>query len=1224
MRRRIYLGRSGTPVVGIQNQDCSSPSLMNITGEDLSFSCSSVNGLPSSLCSNRFSNRKRKPDDQEPQYSIKNINNVFGFDKKVAELMSAPSTNFSQGQEYSFTDDEVPIPNLSATRTPECKVKISEPSSNESQVTSSSASSTAYNRNCSIFSTLPANLSVNGTTRISLTDEQRQKFFDRTIFADRHSGYGIDDDVKSDAEDEDYDGDIPLFPDLDDEEYADDIKVPVVHKSMKLFLEEMEAEDLSSVATDKFEDVQFDDDFEQLETIEFILGALGSDFNNPYDNQKATASSNPNSIPSEISRKLSSASLDGEFIAPSPSPKAKSYDFNKAFLMFNPTGMIHSARSTPISPFSQSPFRRMYLPSPTQLSEQEAFEMEYKPWIPTNRPSGFLDETFEALYDNFDLEPMPSGTEVIETPETEDTFEFFPDSFKPFQDYGKFVQDEPKLLGAIGSAKNLSQEITKEVIKRRSKNLQAKYREGSKSRHEIALKYAAKATEEGRPEGDWIHLFLAGGVVDFTEIPFNTQSPLEDDEWTLRRCREFICAIIPSIEFNANFEEVLSDFMTDFFKKVLKKAIDQNMNVEAVSQELTQVARRMIKGLISPTIFSSFLSYAHSHLSAADAESLYSVLVETVERFSIPEPMVMPVREEPREPRKKDSKYKTIKGGKAAKEKVFEEDKVEYKKALKQYNNLVAHDLLKARYHDDVIRYKNIQRTRSFEFLKFLVTYLPEPILRPNSPWLSPNYLSVKRREPETSTSTTATTTTASTKANSSKGMIDKLIMGQNAHENQDFFDALFFSKILRGCLILENSIDFVAEQIDPFLKSHQIKVIDSTIGFRYLKAINKFIKITRFNVVANEIPQIINYRRYLVAYLIRDGASWMGLVPSKVQSRCITLEFLSIFESLHLYQVLGSNKDMDFRADRLKTLISTKEISFQIPIIYYLYNPIEYQVVLLIIESVLKEVPEISMSKMNACIEIFAMAKIIPLLSIYNRKVLKFKRPLPFTRSVSSPQNVLENINKDLPQRRKLPENYEAVYEWNMSRRLKNIAKTGSYLHHPYGTFASRILLARQFGISFDASNFITQLNESFTWIECVEFVNFYLEREAQILIDRASPIMSLDADMYQVYRVYDSQEHLHRIRQLPHDEPTHHINLFMERAINSLYNNSSLPKEELDRMVTSYTKTGLFSRLSKGLMHVDAELILSLTDEVAAKILLYFLNERNVPEAFDLRLFL
>lgn len=851
--------------------------------------------------------------------------------------------------------------------------------------------------------------------------------------------------------------------------------------------------------------------------------------------------------------------------------------------------------------------QNIFSPEDIKPVEKPSLEIEYAPWLPEDEEKSFLQNAYENCKTDFDLKPLNDQIESVEAPETEEGRNFFRSVFKPFQDYGEFIYDEEKLQAAIETVRPLSQQVTEEIASIREENIKKISREITSVRHEEALKYARAAIKLGLIEGNWIHTIINGGAVDFLSYYKAIQDTEEISKWSVRRGRKLICAMIPSIMFSSNFEEVLIDLLDDFFLSHVLEIENENLQTkedqEAMLKELIKIGKEMIKHSLSHTIIEAYLIYIKPLLSLSDYDVFFETLVDTMNKFLIPKPFVAPKR---KQPLLSDEEYSGIVND--------EEGKQLYQAELDEYNKKVKKDERKARYHEDLIRVKQIHKARSFDTLKVLVSLFPESVMKPDSRWINGNYLRMPKyqigvEEEKISEDKQDGKTESSRKKK--KLMIDQKLFGPTAHENQDFFDALFFSRILRACLVLENTIELTANTLDPFLKSFQITIFDSPLSFRYLKVVDKFIRITRFNMVANTPPPIINYKRYLIAYLIRNGANWMGIVPSKVQSRAINFEFLSLFEALHLYQVVDPSSAEE-RQQRMKALMSTKDIDYKLSIIYFTYNPIQYQTIATIIEEVSREVSSISFSKLNGYYEIFAMAKNIDLLPINERNVLKFKY---VQKSPEDPVEGLQSNNENLPFRRPLPEHYEATFVWNMSRRLKNLSELGNHLNYPYGTFASRILLARRFGVSFDASNFIPQLSENFTWSECVDFVNFFLEREAQILINNANTT-KIDSDLYQVYRVYDTQRHLHKTRQMDDDEPTHHLNLLIESALNGLL------KEEADAIMAIHNRSHLFNLYKRGLRHIDPIILFKLSREQTIKILKWFLDDKNIPETFTLNL--
>lgn len=857
-------------------------------------------------------------------------------------------------------------------------------------------------------------------------------------------------------------------------------------------------------------------------------------------------------------------------------------------------------------PDSFGPIFGDFVVLPQKPIENPPFEVEYGPWLPESEDgddTSYLYRSFDNLKSDFDLQPLSDQVETVESPETEVGRNYFRHGFKPFQDYGEFVYDKDQLRAAVEIAKPSSERVAQQMDQRREQTSKRRGREVKSVRHAEALEYAKLAALSKLIESEWIYKIINGGTIDFLSYFEEIDDTEELQNWTVKRCAEFIVALIPSVMFSSNFEEVLIDFFDDFFiPQILpmenEKLTSTSDQIKLVN-ELVTIGKEMIKHSISHTIIENFLRIIQDLFTDAESEKLYETLVDTMNKFKIPKPFVS----NRVAPSLDDEKYSEI-SDKEERESTFQAD-------LDKHKEKVMREERKARYQEDLIRVKHIHKARSFETLRILVSLFPGPIMRPDSRWCSGNYLRMPRyiaNAEDFFSSTTEEGNHESSKRKKKKKLVDQKLFGEAAHENQDFFDALFFSRILRACLVQEDIIELVANVLDPFLRSYQITIPDSPLSFRYLKVVDKFINITKFNVVANVPPPIINYRRYLIAYLIRNGANWMGIVPSKVQSRAIAFEFLSLFEAVHLYQVVDPSNAQE-REKRMKILISTKEIDYKIPIIYYCYNPILYSSIARIIEEVSMEDLTISISKLNGYYEIFAMAKNVDLLPIYDRKVLKFKY---IEKSLEDPVVGLQSNNENLEFRRPLPEPYEAVFIWNMSRRLKNLSESGNHLNYPYGTFASRIVLARRFGVSFDASNFIPQLSENFTWTECVDFINFFLEREAQLLIERSNNI-ELDSDLYQVYRVEDSQEHLHKIRQLSSDEPTHHLNLLIESALNGL------PKEEAQLIRSIYSRHQLFNLFKQALGKVEPVVLLALSREESIKILYWLLDDKNIPVTFD-----
>ena len=551
-------------------------------------------------------------------------------------------------------------------------------------------------------------------------------------------------------------------------------------------------------------------------------------------------------------------------------------------------------------------------PSPKQAFYN--LDREYVPWLPPNTNEIFAPIDSETFKRTFGLDPFRDTIEAVEPVETEDNRKYFPPCFKPFYNYGEIPTDMAKMEKFLMNpeARRFCHEATDEVERDRAKKLNARYKVGAKSRHSVALEFATEAKKCGLIEGRWVHRILAGDTIEFFDVPFDFDSPTEP--WTVTRGRKFITALMPSLLHSLHVEENLVDFLDEFFlDKVVVKACDEVISEAdkiALSSELTKIAKEMIKYLISSAIFEKFISFVQPVILPKDADSLYETLVETMKTFKVPSSYKSSELTLPVCPAVNDIKYSSKKlRNKAAMIAAFNQDMEAYKKALDDYYKKVSHEKVQERFHNERYKSKKNQKNRSFEYIKILVHYLADPIMRPNSRWVNGSFLHMKKAD--TSESATGDSEEKESEESAKKKpkkstSTDELIFGQNAHQNQDFFDALFFSRILRACLILDHTVSFISENLEPFFSMYKIGLNSSPIGFRYLKAINKFFFLTRFNVVANVHPQVISYRRYLAAYLCRNGAQSMGVEPSKVQARSVSMELFSLFEAINLFQVYG------------------------------------------------------------------------------------------------------------------------------------------------------------------------------------------------------------------------------------------------------------------------------------------------------------------------------
>lgn len=891
--------------------------------------------------------------------------------------------------------------------------------------------------------------------------------------------------------------------------------------------------------------------------------------------------------------------------------------------------------------FSSAPSAGINMTNTRNITPFPSLIGEYAPWMSSDA-NDLVRGVAEPLHQSkFVIRPLSASLESIHNPETPETLAYFPESMRPFQSYSGV--DEAFLeTDNVPQLDQTTKEEIKNVLERANQERADKKRErsenlaaGGKSRHSFAIKYAQWAASQSLIESTWIRALLVGESIEFEEV-----SPVG---WTIERGIQFCNAVISSIIHDSHFEESLEEFLHQFFlPKVLNPAIKKE-DFEAkmiafsssssssptascaanstkytktrieISAQVSRLATEMISNLISPSIFSFFIEFCEPCLTFEDADSLYQALHDTMLVLSIPKSSKKPKSpsiQRPTAPKVDDPLYATDQALYSLALAAYVEKLEDYDRELKEISR-------QRRYREEKIRVRRIHKNRSFYFLKALVTHLPQPINCVDSRWSRGYLLSIppstvdegdgedEDEEKKTSSEKKKHDRHRKRKSHRNKhGKNDEEKQQlQNPpplatkHENQDFFDALFFAKILRALLVLDDSVFFVQVKLEAFLASFHTEIIDSPLSIRYLRVIDRFMAISRFNVVANVLPRIIDYRRFVLYYLINTGAEHMGVLPVKVFSRSIVLGLASLFEALQLYQLYPTPSHKE-RTDRLLTLLRTPDLLFHIPIIFVLYNPIDFADIVPIIETALRE-KTIPTLRLHAYAEIFAMTKNIDLLPLLQRKVLKFTPPVQSASSCGSERDS------------------QAIYDWNMPRRLKNLfefekyrSSSGSPIPHhhlqlpsksdnmgcklnvSYWNFAARILLARQFGISFDAANFKDQAHENFTWLECIAVVNFFLDREAQTIL--AGALRPVNPDLYKVFRVIDSQENLHRSTQLPRDEPTHYVNLFINSAFTSL-----TPEEKAAILKSFNGLDGLFDSIFKATQNTPIKQLLELNPQ-------------------------
>jgi len=960
-----------------------------------------------------------------------------------------------------------------------------------------------------------------------------------------------------------------------------------------------------------------------------------------------------------ISGQFSLASLDDY----DTSPKAIGYNFHNHFLTNRPESPMGPALGIPLtrklslysSPDAQEKISAC-VPSNFYAGESASAQYcEYRPWISSDAttrqgPSPSSVDNFvscedEAIRNDFSLLPFRTDTESLHKPEPQESLKYFPESMLPFQEYPEFKSTFPDFTVDLDK---MLQDF-KDAEQGRALAKTNRLKTLSKTRHSRAVEYSRMAAASGLIEAEWISACLVGDVPLFSEVSV--------ENWSVKRGFHFITAVVSSIVFDPHYEEVLEDFLRDFFlprvvRPTFEAATHDPRAKQELSRDLANIAIEMIANLISPALFDRFIEFTHRAFTFEDADSLYKTLHDAMMFLSIPRPYKASSARtvKPIPPDRNDPLYLNDQG-------LFDSALLAFQEEFDAYTQETRKFEKHRRNREDEIRVKRMHKMRSFEFLKVLVTHLAEPIVVVDSKWTRDHLLKVPvasieqelKGEEETKQDrkhkkSSKKRTTAAAAAKTATAAIEpkqEELPRSTRHENQDFFDALFFAPILRAVLMLGDPIDFIHFHLDPFLKAHRSNgAFESHMSISYLRTVNRFISITRFNVVANCLPKILDYRRYILAYLVNNGAYLMGAPPKKIQSQAITLGLLNLFESVHLYQIYGPLTEQE-REDRLMALLRGSAEIFQYPIIFLIYNPMDFTKIARVIELAMKEKLS-SPGKLQAYAEIFAMTKNIDLLPIAQRKVIQYK---PSSGHLAFPIVPLQSHNSNYHSRTDLPGNYRAIYNWNMPRRFKSLFEfeknrssaaasqlketTNSVppkkpLQHPgktdsmgtkltisYWNYAARILLARQFGISFDAANYKDQQHENITWLECIGLVNFFLEREAQAILSRASG--PVNSELYQVFGVIDSQESLHRSSQLPRDEPTHFVNLFINSAA------TAMDPVEFSEIISRHGRKGLFDLIFETARDTDLELLGSFNASQKASYIRNLLLSQNPEIATD-----
>lgn len=511
-------------------------------------------------------------------------------------------------------------------------------------------------------------------------------------------------------------------------------------------------------------------------------------------------------------------------------------------------------------------------------------------------------------------------------------------------------------------------------------------------------------------------------------------------DWGVSRRADFVCSLIPVANERMHISEILSDFLLDLFVKNL--TINGNDNG---IEDLLRIAESMITNLIQTDIFEIFFASIIPYLSSECFEKLFSALNLTMGSLYVPERMILkPKSVMPTKPVTTGTKPKSS----AQEQKKYDIDYNAWKKDVEETKDY-------QRKYNKARKLALIQKYRSFEYLKLLLNSQTDEII----------------------TSTCLDTD------------LRRLTMSMN----QTYFDCVYFCKVFYRCMTLPDPLIPPQVELENLFSMLSTTTIDADIfENRYLNALAIIIKITRFNSVSGISEETFHSRHVLLKYLITKTKVGLSV---DILSIAICLKLVNLFEAIIIYQILPVLDDSK-HFDYFMYLISNDE-NIIYRIIYIAYYPFHN------FESVKAKLVEQLKKTMNQAevdiyMEIFSMIKDIPLLPITGRT---------FIRYLDSGSNYPQQQHQETTEgefERSFPFVASFEYDWSSTLNLENtFASTiPSTLRYPFSLLASRVLLARQFGISFSASEFSNQNTEDFAWPECVSFANFFIEREAQLLL--------------------------------------------------------------------------------------------------------------------------
>ena len=677
-----------------------------------------------------------------------------------------------------------------------------------------------------------------------------------------------------------------------------------------------------------------------------------------------------------------------------------------------------------------------------------------EPCNESNQPSNRINNHIINL-------PLLSNKPIRVDPndlDTEDNLMFFPANMQPIHDHGEYLYDAEQLKSMVALVKPHCKAVSEAIVIARQDEVRTieESLNSSNTQQRIPLaKFASSHTTSSVTPTvkKWVSMILSDQCIDYSCMPTYNPSVPSTMIWTIERCAHFLIhGLLPSITVAAShMEECITDFINDFM--IPKVMIPQGNAVVGFSYglcvDLSNIIECMIKCFVSSTIVHTLLNAIATLLpqpvvtvfEEKQVSGLYETLINTMLKLpAIPSKPELKTTVMPTRPSMDDAQFQVI-SDPIMRESEYQASVARYEIELIECKKKISKDRVMFDRRLRQYRLAHTQKSRAFDYLKSLSTLFPSPLMMKGNLCRKKTMLCVKKRVESVSMSSSAIISDESTKRGTQVEVFKFKIMGVNPHPHQDFFDAIFFACILKAMTVLsETCLDdndtmsesFSAHRVienssldamfNSLQKAHIIRELndDNVIkGLRVLMTIDRFIEITRFNVVANKSLAVIESRRQLLRYMCQKVADIMSVPLKKIHSRCVALQLLSLFESLQVYQVLDrlpSDSDHDdmtaimsqdpcsdvTQCRYAKALYSILTLddgeqvlslpSLQLAVMFVSYNPMKYETIVSVCDRVItwmKQHHRSSIQSIQILLEIVGMIKNVELLPIQRRKVL-------------------------------------------------------------------------------------------------------------------------------------------------------------------------------------------------------------------------------------------